>query len=90
MVSTRFYTAIYVVLFVFATLQVAVEEMGLVEGDTYWMAFGIIVVLSLIKALFVAGYYQHLRMEPRSVTALVASALVVALALTAAAAYSIT
>jgi cytochrome c oxidase subunit 4 len=89
MVSTRFYTAIFVVLFVFATLQVAVEAMGLLE-EAYWMAFGLIMVLSLIKALFVAGYYQHLRMEPRSVTALVASALVVALALTAAAAYSIT
>ena len=88
MASTRLYTIIYVVLFVFATLQVAVEEMGLL-ADAYWVAFGLIIALSLVKALFVAGYYQHLRMEPRSVTALVVSALVVALALTAAAAYSI-
>ena len=88
MATTRLYTIIYVVLFVFATLQVAVEEMGLL-ADAYWVAFGLIIALSLVKALFVAGYYQHLRMEPRSVTALVLSALVVALALTAAAAYSI-
>jgi len=88
MASTRLYTIIYVVLFVFATLQVAVEEMGLL-ADAYWVAFGLIIALSLVKALVVAGYYQHLRMEPRSVTALVVSALVVALALTAAAAYSI-
>ena len=89
MASTRLYTIIYVVLFVFATLQVAVEEMGLLE-DAYWVAFGLIIALSLVKAVVVAGYYQHLRMEPRSVTALVVSALVIALALTAAAAYSIT
>jgi cytochrome c oxidase subunit 4 len=89
MVSTRFYAAIYVVLFVFATLQVAVEEFGFLEQD-YWLAFWAIMVLSLIKALFVAGYYQHLRMEPRSVTALIASAMLVVLALTGAAAYSIT
>ena len=89
MASTRLYTIIYVVLFIFATLQVAVEEMGLLE-DAYWIAFGLIIALSLVKAVVVAGYYQHLRMEPRSVTALVLSALVVALALTAAAAFSIT
>ena len=88
MVSTRLYTIIFVVLAVFATLQVAVEELGFLE-ESYWVAFGAIMVLSLIKALFVAGWYQHLTMEPRSVTALVLSALVVALALTTAAAYSI-
>jgi len=89
MVSTRLYTAIYVVLFVFATLQVVVEEMGLL-GESYWLAFALIMVLSFIKAVVVAGYYQHLRFEPRSVTALIASALLVVLALTTAAAYSIT
>lgn len=88
MTSTRFYTAIFVVLFVFATLQFIVEEIGLLE-DAYWVAFWLIMVLSAIKAIFVAGYFQHLRMEPRSVTALIASALLVALALTAAASYSI-
>jgi cytochrome c oxidase subunit 4 len=86
MVSTRLYTAIYVVLFVFATLQVAVEFAGL----NYWDAFGIIIVLSFIKAILVAGYYQHLRYEPISLTYLIMTGLAAALALTIAAAYSIT
>lgn len=89
MPNTKLYAAIYAVLFVFATVQVAVESAGLVDS-TYWTAFGIILVLSLIKAVLVAGYYQHLRYEPRSITALIATGLVAALALTFAAAYSIT
>ena len=89
MTSTRLYTAIYVVLFALATLQFVVEEIGLLE-QAYWLAFGLIMVLSLVKALVVAGYYQHLRFEPRSVSGLMAGALLVVLALTAAAAYSIT
>jgi cytochrome c oxidase subunit 4 len=55
----------------------------------YWTAFGAIMVLSLVKAVVVAGYYQHLRWEPRSVTYLVLGGVFVALALTTAAAYSI-
>jgi cytochrome c oxidase subunit 4 len=39
--------------------------------------------------VLVAGYYQHLRWEPSSVTYLVGTALVVVLALTGAAAFSI-
>ncbi len=89
MVSTKFYTAIYVVLFVLATVQWVVEEIGWLE-EFYWTAFALIMVLSLAKAVVVAGYYQHLRYEPRSVTALIASAVLVAVALTGAAAYSIT
>jgi len=89
MAHTKLYTIIYVVLFVFATLQVAVEFMGVLESN-YWLAFGAIMVLSAIKAVGVAAYYQHLRWEPRSVTYLVAGGLVVVLALTAAAAFSIT
>ena len=89
MTHTKLYAGIYVVLFVFATLQVAVEFTGMVE-TAYWTAFGLIIVLSLIKALLVAGYYQHLRFEPRSITALIGSGLAAALALTFAAAYSIT
>ncbi|WP_254273199.1 cytochrome C oxidase subunit IV family protein [Haloarcula marina] len=83
------YTIIYVVLFVFATAQAVVEFAGLVDS-AYWAAFGIIMVLSVIKAVGVAAYYQHLRWEPRAVTYLVVGGTVAALALTAAAAYSIT
>ncbi|WP_049902181.1 cytochrome C oxidase subunit IV family protein [Halococcus agarilyticus] len=89
MPSTRLYAGIYVVLFVFATAQVAFEFTGLLES-AYWLAFGGIILLSLIKALFVAGYYQHLRYEPRSITFVVLSGLITALVLTIAASYSIT
>ncbi|MFB6297189.1 MAG: cytochrome C oxidase subunit IV family protein [Salinirussus sp.] len=89
MVSTRFYTAVYVVLFVFATVQVGIESAGLLEADTYWLAFGLIMLLSAVKAVLVVAYYQHLRFEPRAVTYTVTGALVIALVLTVAAAYSI-
>lgn len=86
MPSTKLYTAIYVVLFVFATAQVAVEFAGL----SYQFAVALILLLSVIKAVLVAGYYQHLLFEPRSVTYVVLSGLLTALALTFAASYSIT
>ncbi len=89
MARTKLYTAIYVVLFVFATVQVGVEYAGLVE-DTYFVALGLILVLSAVKAVVVAAYYQHLRWEPRSLTYLILTGLAAALALTVAASYSIT
>lgn len=89
MVDIKTYTIIFVVLFVFATLQVVVEMLGYLD-EMYWGAVGAIAVLSVIKAVFVAGYYQHLRYEPRSVTYLVLGGLVAVMFLTAAAAFSIT
>ena len=86
MASTKLYTAIYVVLFVLATAQVFIEQ---IEGFTYWTAFTIIMVVSTAKAVVVAGYYQHLISEPRSVTYVVLGGLTAALALTVAASYSI-
>jgi cytochrome c oxidase subunit 4 len=83
--NTKLYTAIYVVLFVSATIQVLVEF----AGFAYWTAFGLIMVLSAMKAVLVAAYFQHLRWEPRSVTYLVGIGLAAALALTFAASYSI-
>jgi cytochrome c oxidase subunit 4 len=88
MVSTKFYTAIFVALFVSATVQVMVEGMGLL-ADAYWMGFGLIMVLSVAKALLVVGYFQHLRFEPRSLSYLMGIGLAAALALTLAASYSI-
>jgi len=82
------YTAIYVVLFVFATLQAVVEFAGYLE-TAYWAAFAAIMVLSVIKAVGVAYYYQHLRSEPRSVTYLVLGGTTAVVALTASSAYSI-
>jgi len=85
----KLYTAIYVVLFAFASLQVAVETLGFLD-EMYWAAVGAIAVLSVIKAVFVAAYYQHLKFEPRSVTYLVLGGLVAVMFLTAAASFSIT
>jgi len=91
MARTKLYAAIYVVLFVFATAQVAVEYAGFLESESlYWTGFAAIMVLSMVKAVIVAGYYQHLRWEPRSVSYLVLIGLGAAVALTVAAAYSIT
>ncbi|MFB6136390.1 MAG: cytochrome C oxidase subunit IV family protein [Halobacteriaceae archaeon] len=87
MANVKLYTAIYVVLFVLATAQVFIEQVG---HGAYWLAFGAIVLVSSVKAVLVAGYYQHLRSEPRSVSAVMFVGLVAALALTLAAAYSIT
>ncbi|MFB6138004.1 MAG: cytochrome C oxidase subunit IV family protein [Halobacteriaceae archaeon] len=88
MTHTRLYTVVYVVLFVFATAQVLVESLGFLE-QLYWPAMGLILVLSMVKAVLVVAYYQHLRWEPRSLTYLMATALLAALALTVAASYSI-
>jgi cytochrome c oxidase subunit 4 len=86
MASTKLYAAIYVVLFVVATVQVVLE--GFLEAS-YWPVFGAIMVVSFVKAAAVAGYYMHLREEPRAVSYLMLVGLFGALALTIAAAYSI-
>jgi cytochrome c oxidase subunit 4 len=88
MARLKLYTAIYVVLFVLATAQAAVEFVGFLE-EAYWAAFGLIIVLSFAKAVVVAGYYQHLRWEPRSLTYLTLIGLGAVLTLTMAASYSI-
>ncbi|WP_266079937.1 cytochrome C oxidase subunit IV family protein [Haladaptatus caseinilyticus] len=85
MTNAKLYTVVYVLLFVMATAQVLVELAGL----SYWTAFVGIIALSFVKALLVAGYYQHLRYEPRAITAVVLVGLLAALALTLAASYSI-
>ncbi|AZH24230.1 cytochrome C oxidase subunit IV family protein [Haloplanus aerogenes] len=86
MTRLKLYTAIYVVLFVSATVQVLVEGAGL----NYGTALTVILALSFVKAVIVAGYYQHLRWEPRSITYLVGIGLLAALALTVASTYSVT
>ncbi|MFB6206559.1 MAG: cytochrome C oxidase subunit IV family protein [Haloglomus sp.] len=90
MSHAKLYTYIYVILFVGATVQVGVEYAGLLEPGTYMLALAVIIALSLIKAVIVAGYYQHLRWEQRSLTYLYGMGLLAALALTIAASYSIT
>ena len=87
MASTKLYAAIYVVLFVLATVQVVLEDF--LTEEVYWIVFGGIIVLSFAKAAVVAGYYMHLREEPRAVSYVMLIGLFGALALTIAAAYSI-
>lgn len=89
MPTIKLYAAIYVVLFAFATGQVLVERAGILH-ELYWLGFGVILTLSVIKALFVAGWYQHLRFEPRSIAFVALTGLTTALVLTIAASYSIT
>ena len=91
MARTKLYTGIYVALFVIATMQVGVERLGLLEGggQAYLIGLGLITVLSMVKALVVAGYFQHLVWEPRSVTYVMLIGFVGFLALTVAASYSI-
>jgi len=87
MASTKLYAAIYVLLFVVATAQVVLEEF--LTEEVYWIVFGAIMAFSFAKAAVVAGYYMHLRDEPRSIAYVFMTGLFGALALTLAAAYSI-
>ena len=88
MVSLKTYTIIYATLFISATIQVLIETAGLLE-KTYWIAFWTIIILSLLKAILVAGWFQHLRYEPPSLSYLILIGVGAALALTLAASYSI-
>lgn len=89
MVTIKTYSIIFATLVVMTSTQAALEFIGIVD-TVYWTAFGVILVISFVKSLFVAGYFQHLRFEPRSLSYLILTGLSAALALTLAAAYSIT
>ena len=89
MASTKLYTAIFVVLTVLTTVQAVVEVSGFIE-EAYWLAFGVLIAIAFVKAVMVAGYFQHLKHEPRAVTYVMTGGLLAATALTVAAAYSIT
>lgn len=84
MSELRTYTIIYIILFVFATVQIVFERL-----DSYIIGVTGMMILSTIKAGLVGRYYQHLKDEPRSITYLYLIGVVIALFLTAAAAYSI-
>lgn len=88
MASTKTYTAIFVVLMALSTTQAALEALGLLE-EFYWEVLALILVLSSLKAMAVAGWYMHLREEPRSVTYVALAGLIGVVALTAGASYSI-
>lgn len=85
MASIKLYTAIYV-----ALLVLAVSKVIFMELLDYWPAVGMIFLSAIAKSALIAGYYQHLKDEPRSITWLVLLAVGAVLLLAAAATYSIT
>lgn len=83
--SVKFYTLIYVALVVLVTISVILER-----RLEYWTAVSAILVISGVKTVLIVGYFQHLRWENPSLTALMAQALGLFLLLMVAASYSIT
>ena len=84
MTSVRFYAGIYVLL-------VALVSMKIVFFETlsYDVALALTMLSAVAEALVIAGYYQHLRFEPRSLTYLMTMGVAGVLLVTFAAAFSI-
>lgn len=87
MASAKLYTALFVVLASITTVQFILEFV--LVDEMYAVAFAIIIGLSTVKALAVAGWYMHMFDEPRSITYVALAGLLCVLALTAGASYSI-
>ncbi|SIR81063.1 cytochrome C oxidase subunit IV family protein [Natronorubrum thiooxidans] len=85
MADVRTYTLIYVVLLALGTAKFVFFEINIPEQA----AIGGTVVLAVVKSLLIAGYYQHLREEPRAITYMMALAVFMVFLLTVAAGYSI-
>ncbi|AGN02933.1 hypothetical protein L593_14995 [Salinarchaeum sp. Harcht-Bsk1] len=84
MTSVRFYAGIYVLL-------VALVSMKIVFFETlsYDVALALTMLSAVAEALVIAGYYQHLRFEPRSLSYLMTMGVAGVLLVTFAAAFSI-
>lgn len=89
MTSLKTYTAIFGVLMVISTVQFVFEASGLLS-EYYLPILAIIMILSSLKALVVAGWYMHMLEEPRAITYIALAGVLGVLALTAGAAYSVT
>ncbi|MDQ2049736.1 cytochrome C oxidase subunit IV family protein [Natronolimnohabitans sp. A-GB9] len=87
MADVRTYSIIYVVLLVLGTAKFVFFELD--QVFTEQMAITGTVILAVIKSLLIAGYYQHLREEPRSITYMMIVAVFMVFLLTVAAGYSI-
>ena len=85
--SLKLYTLIYVALVALATSKFIFFHF---DSFSYWQAFGATMTAAALKTGLIVAYYQHLRWENRSLTALMAQALALALLLMVAASYSIT
>jgi cytochrome c oxidase subunit 4 len=88
MASTKLYGIIFVVLASLTTTQFVLEKVLI--DEVYWIALGIIMALSTIKAMAVAGWYMHMIEEPRAITYVALAGVMGVVALTAGAAYSVT
>lgn len=89
MTSLRFYAMVYVALMALATLKVAFFEAHYMGYISYNAAFGLTMVAAVMKTGMIAGYFQHLKWEPRSLTYLMLMALFGVLLLAFAATFSI-
>ena len=87
MASIRNYALIYVALILLATGKFVFFHF---EGIfTYEMAIIGTMILAVTKVSLIAGYFQHLKEEPRSITYLMLVAVFMVVLLTLAAGYSI-
>ncbi|WP_222917658.1 cytochrome C oxidase subunit IV family protein [Natrinema sp. SYSU A 869] len=87
MASIRTYTLIYVALILLATGKFVFFHFP--EIFNYQLAVGGTMILAVIKVSLIAGYFQHLKDEPRSITYLMLTAVFMVFLLTLAAGYSI-
>lgn len=85
MSSIRFYTGVYVALLALVSMKVLFFDFL-----SYDVALALTMLSAVAEALLIAGYFQHLRSEPRSIAYLYVSGVFAALLLTFAAAFSIT
>lgn len=86
MTSLRAYAAIYVLLMALAISKFAFFE---VEFLTYQQAIAATMAAAAIKIGLIAGYFQHLREEPRPITYVMATGLLMVLLLAGAATFSV-
>jgi cytochrome c oxidase subunit 4 len=85
--SIKLYTGIYVALMVLAASKYLFFH---VLPFGYWQAFAATMLAATAKIGLIAGYYQHLRSENRSLTWLMGLSLGLVMLLMAAASYSVT
>lgn len=90
MANLRLYTAVYVALMGLAFSKWVLFEAEAFGYISYNVALGLTMVAAVIKVSMIAGYYQHLREEPRSLSYLYLMGLVGVVLLAVAASYSIT
>ncbi|APW99101.1 hypothetical protein CHINAEXTREME_15540 [Halobiforma lacisalsi AJ5] len=87
MAEIRTYALIYVALLLLGTGKFVFFEFD--QYFTYTMAMGGTILLAVTKSLLIAGFYQHLVEEPRSITYMMGVAVFMVFLLAVAAGYSI-